>query len=92
VNFQATDMPHYLRIARELRTAGIACEVFPEAKRLGEQFGYASSRGHRIAVIAGPDELAANAFALRDMTTRQQQKNLPRSELVQLVTAALGAT
>jgi histidyl-tRNA synthetase len=90
VNFQASDMPHYLRIARELREAGIACEVFPESKRLGEQFGYASSRGHRFAVIAGPDELAANVFALRDMTTRQQQKNLPRGKLTELVKEALG--
>jgi histidyl-tRNA synthetase len=89
INFQAADVPQYFRIARELRTAGIACEVFPEPKRLGEQFGYASSRGYQLALIAGPDELATNVFALRDMTTRQQQKNLPRRELAALVAAAL---
>jgi histidyl-tRNA synthetase len=89
VNFQASDWAQYLGIARELRAAGIRCEIYPETKPLRDQFGYASSRGHRLAVIAGPDELAANQFALRNMVSRQQQKNLPRSELVPRVRAAL---
>ncbi len=89
VNFQESDWPQFVKIAAELRAAGIACEIFPESTPLRDQFGYASSRGHRFAVIAGPDEIAANAFALRDMTTRQQQKNLPRAELVSRVAAAL---
>lgn len=91
VNFQQRDWPHYVHLAAELRAAGIACEVYPDSKPLRDQFGYASSRGHRLAVIAGPDEMAAGAFALRDMTTRQQQKNLPRGELITRVSAALNA-
>jgi histidyl-tRNA synthetase len=93
VNFTAADAAKYLEIARELRGAGICCELFPEPKPLREQFGYASSRGHRFAIIVGPDEIAAGVFALRDMGTRQQQKGLPRADLVARVTAALaGAT
>jgi histidyl-tRNA synthetase len=89
VNFQDADWSHYLRIAGELRAAGMACEIYPDSKPLREQFGYASSRGHRLAVIAGPDEIASNSFAIRDMTTRQQQKGLPRGELAARVASAL---
>ena len=90
VNFKAGDWGQYVGIACELRRAGVACEVYPDARPLREQFGYAASRGHRLAVIAGPDEIASNSFSLRDMTTRQQQKNLPRTELVARILAALG--
>jgi histidyl-tRNA synthetase len=90
VNFQNADWSHYIRIAVELRAAGVACEIYPESKPLREQFGYASSRGHRLAVIAGPDEIASNSFAIRDMTTRLQQKSLPRSQLVTEVVKSLG--
>jgi histidyl-tRNA synthetase len=91
VNFQTADWTHYVHIAAELRAAGVSCEIYPESKPLREQFGYASSRGHRLAVIAGPDEIASNSFAVRDMTTRQQQKNLPRGELAARVASALAA-
>jgi histidyl-tRNA synthetase len=73
------------RIAAELRAAGIACELYPEPAPLRAQIGYASSRGHRLVVIAGPDELAAGTFALRDMEAKRQERNLPRAELVEHV-------
>jgi histidyl-tRNA synthetase len=90
VNFQSADWSRYVQIAAELRAAGIGSEIYPDSKPLRDQFGYASSRGHRVAVIAGPDELASNTFALRDMSTRQQQKALPLAELVAKVRAAIG--
>ncbi len=91
INFQESDSDAYVGIAQELRRAEIASELYPDPRPLREQFGYASSRGHRFAVIAGPDEIASQTFALRDMATRKQQNGLPRAELVPIVTAALRA-
>ena len=48
----------YLRLAAALRAAGIGVELFPEAKKLGQQLKYADRRGFRIALIAGRDEFA----------------------------------
>src|SRR5262249_10287978 len=48
----------YQRIARKLRAAGIGAEVFPEQKKLGQQFQYAERRGHKVALIARPEEIA----------------------------------
>ena len=55
VNFPGGDPRIYFRLAHQLRQAGIGCEIFPDAKPLRDQLGYASSRGYRFAVIVGPD-------------------------------------
>ncbi len=89
VNFPGGDVRVYFRLAHRLRQAGIGCEIFPDPRPLRDQLGYASSRGYRFALIIGPDELAQGTFALRNLQTRQQQRDLPLSELVDRVRAAL---
>ena len=39
--------------------AGIGVEVFPDAKKLGQQLKYADRRGFRVALIAGGNEFQA---------------------------------
>jgi histidyl-tRNA synthetase len=63
--------PSYHKIARELRRAGIAAEVFPEKKKLAAQFTYAEKKGIPLAVIIGTEEAAAGAAQLRDLATRE---------------------
>ena len=38
---------------------GIGAEVFPDPLQIGKQMGYGSTRGHKFAVIVGPDEREA---------------------------------
>src|SRR5205085_11372030 len=58
VQFVAGRLADYQRIASKLRQAGIGVEAYPEAKKIGQQLKYAEGRGFRLALIAGPDELA----------------------------------
>ena len=51
--FDKDRLDDYLRLASELRSAGIGVEVFPEPKKLGQQLAYADRRGFRVALIAG---------------------------------------
>ena len=53
------------RIATELRAAGLNTEVYLGKRKLGRQLAYADKKGIPIAVIAGPDEIAAGAVKLR---------------------------
>jgi len=76
-------------IATRIRAAGIGVEVYPDPIAIGKQLGYGSTRGHRFAVIVGPDEAAAGVFNLRDLTTRQERKAIPWAELEATVVAAL---
>jgi histidyl-tRNA synthetase len=90
-NFPGVPATVPVGLASRLRAAGVGAEVFPEPIQVGQQMGYGSSRGHRFAVIVGPDEQAREVFNLRDLATRKEEKAIPRSELEARVKHALGA-
>jgi histidyl-tRNA synthetase len=70
VQFGAESLGVYQKTARMLRTAGLGVEVYPEAKKLAVQFKYAESRGFRLALIAGPDEVAQGVWKVKDLVSR----------------------
>ena len=55
--------------AADLRQAGWAVEVFPEAKKMGKQLKYADVRGFQYALIAGGDELERNVCQIKNLQT-----------------------
>jgi histidyl-tRNA synthetase len=69
--FDKDRLDDYLRLAAEIRTAGIGVEVFPEPKKLGQQLQYADRRGFRLALIAGQREFDAGICQLKDLQTTQ---------------------
>ena len=78
-----------VRLASILRAAGIGAEVYPDPIQIGKQMGYGTARGHRFAVIVGPDEETSQVFNLRNLTTREERKAIPWSDLVAAVRASL---
>ena len=58
--------------AAALRTAGIACELYPAFHKLGKQFKYAERRGARWVVVAGPDETARGEVTVKTLETGEQ--------------------
>jgi len=60
----------YLRLAANLRQAGIATEVYPDAKKLGAQLKYADQRGFPLAVIAGGNEWDSGKCQLKYLATK----------------------
>ncbi|HET9886149.1 MAG TPA: histidine--tRNA ligase [bacterium] len=56
-----------LRIARDLRRAGVRCDVSFMSAGLGKQLKAADRRGARFAVVLGESELARNAAAVKDL-------------------------
>lgn len=85
--FDANRAADYHALANRLRAAGIAVEVYPEAKKLKSQLEYADKRGHRFAVIAGSEEFAVGVWQVKDLTT-QSQASLPADEIAAHVGAA----
>jgi len=88
-NFPGTSPTVGFGLASRLRKAGIGAEVFPDPIQVGKQMGYGSTRGHKLAVIVGPDEQEKSVFNLRDLATRQEQKAIPWADLESSVKAAL---
>lgn len=62
-----------LKVASDLRATGLRVELFGEAKKLGKQLQYANKRGHRVAVIVGPDELAAGECQVKHLADGSSQ-------------------
>ena len=91
-HFPGADPAGLLELAARLRGAGVGVEVYPDPIQLGKQLQYGTSRGHRLAVIAGPDEQAAGTYNLRDLATRAERKALPAADLeATLVEAVVAA-
>lgn len=79
--FEAEMIGYYHRIAGTLRSAGISAEVFPEPKKLGQQFSYAEKKGIPVGIICGPDEKASGTINWKDLTSREsfQAEGLERA-------------
>jgi histidyl-tRNA synthetase len=65
--FDGQRLNDYLRLAGQVRAAGIGVEVYPDARKLGQQLKYADQRGFRAALIAGDRELAANVCQVKNL-------------------------
>jgi histidyl-tRNA synthetase len=61
-----------LRLARDLRAAGLRVEVYPEADKIGRQVKYASGRGARFVTIVGDDERAGGTVMVKNLATGDQ--------------------
>ena len=77
-----------LVIGRDLRRAGIACEVDGRGQSLKSQLRRANARGARIALLVGEGELARGVVQLKDLAAHEQL-DVPSAELVAQVAARL---
>lgn len=65
--FSDADMQHYLDAVSELRSAGIAAELYLGRAGMKAQMKYADRRGAPAAVILGGDEIAAGQVTIKDL-------------------------
>ncbi len=70
-----------LRAAEAIRDAGFRTVLFPDVDKMGKQFKYADKLDIPVAVIIGPDELAANKVAIKNLKTRKQE-TVDRGEMI----------
>jgi histidyl-tRNA synthetase len=85
--FDPNRLHDYLRLAAQLRTAGFGVEIFPEAKKLGQQLKYADRRGFRVALVAGENEFAAGNIQIKNLATTRSETVPLTPEVAQLIAA-----
>ncbi len=61
-----------LRIATELRDAGMTAEIYLEEGKIGKQIRLASERGARFCLFYGPDEQTRGEVTLKELSTGEQ--------------------
>ncbi len=79
--FDAAHTVDYMGLAAMLRANDLAVELYPDAKKLGNQLKYADRKGHRLVLIVGPVEWEAGTAQVKDMVTGDSH-TVPLTELV----------
>ncbi len=69
-----------LKLARELRHAGIVLDLGDESFRLKKSFEAAEKLGATYVIIVGENEVTAQQFAVRNLKSKEQVA-VPRAEL-----------
>ena len=86
INFGATEAAHCLRLANQVRSAGIPTEVFPDSAKIKKQMSYANANAIPFVALVGENEMQQGVVSLKNMTTGEQQ-NLTIDEVIAAVRA-----
>ena len=73
-----------IKLAQELRAAGLRVDLYPEADKLGKQFKYASAIGVPFVAVIGEDERAKAEVALKNMRSGEQ-RSIARGEAARTI-------
>jgi histidyl-tRNA synthetase len=79
-----------LRLAALLREQGLRVICYNEGDKLSKQFKYADKLGIRAAVVLGPDEIASQQVAVKNLRSSAQQ-TAPRAEAAKLIREILAS-
>jgi histidyl-tRNA synthetase len=78
-----------LRVARMLREQGInTAQYFDPTDRLGDQIGYAASKGISFVVVLGPEEIEKGIVTVRRLGASaedSEQRQVPLNDLVNML-------
>ena len=74
VNFGSEEAKFCMKLLREVRSLGIAAELYPSAAKLQKQFKYANDRNVAYCVVIGAEEAAAGMLSLKNMETGAQEQ------------------
>jgi histidyl-tRNA synthetase len=80
VLFDEEHIPQYLALLNRLRSAGISCELYPEAHKMKKQFAYADARKIPAVLVMGEDEIQNKTVSLKILASGEQI-SLPEEEV-----------
>ena len=83
-NFDETSEAFALPILSQLRAAGIAAELYPQAAKLKKQLGYADSKRIPYVILIGSEEMASGLLSLKNMNSGEQSTLTIQALLAQL--------
>jgi histidyl-tRNA synthetase len=86
VNFGDVEAAYAMRALSDLRDAGISCELYPDAAKMGKQMAYADKRRIPFVVMAGSQEIHKNNYTLKCLSDGEQ-KTVTLGELIDALKA-----
>lgn len=74
VNFGGENEQFALTLLAQLRAAGVAAEVYPDAAKFDKQMKYANKRGFAYVLLPGDEERAAGEVSVKNFVTGEQKR------------------
>lgn len=73
VNFGQSEARAAMSMMHQLRAAGVACELYPDAAKMKKQMGRADALAIPYVAIVGESEMAQGKMMLKNMASGEQQ-------------------
>lgn len=74
INFGDVEAKAALKIINQLRSEGIAAELYPDNAKLKKQMKYADKKNIPLTVLTGEEELGTGFVQLKNMATGKQER------------------
>ncbi|MBJ2187965.1 MAG: histidine--tRNA ligase [Muribaculaceae bacterium] len=84
INFGPSEATASLKVIKQLRAAGISCELYPDAAKLKKQMNYANTAGIPFVALIGESEAAAGTLTLKNMTAGTQATLTPAQAIKEI--------
>lgn len=81
-------LPYYHRLAARFRAEGISCEVFPEKKKIAQQFSYAEKKQIPFALICGEFEVQDDCVNLKNLESKQSHEKISLAKAIKIIQEA----
>lgn len=72
-NFGEKEAMHCLEFLRQVREAGVAGELYPDAVKMAKQFKYADDKGIPFVAIIGENEVKQGIITVKNMKSGEQK-------------------
>lgn len=73
INFGDKEALYAMKALAKLRAAGIKAELYPDAAKLGKQFGHADKRAIPFAVLSGDEEINSGTYKIKNLASGEQE-------------------
>lgn len=81
----AAHMTSYQKLAAELRSNNVNVEVFPDAKKMNQQYNVTEAKSIEWGVLMNDEDIKNNTFTLKNLKNRQMFEKLSVAEAVKLI-------
>lgn len=85
VNFGSAEAAYSLKVIKQMRDAGISCELYPDNAKLKKQMAYANASGIPYVAIVGEKEMSEGVITLKNMADSVQDTVSPTEAIKILI-------
>ncbi len=78
-------MSHYVLTSCKLREKGIACEVFPEAKKITQQYTVAEKKAVPFGILIKKEQAEKNLLTLKNLTNREAFEDISIEKAIEIL-------